>query len=76
MTLNYSQIQHIIILRGLGYSQQEVADKLKCSRKTVENYLHKFKKEAEKNGIDETFWYYFDLGVLGRVVFSKISKRK
>lgn len=74
--ISKSQIQRIIILRGLGYSQQEVADKVKCSRKTVQNNLHKFKNEAEENGVDETFWSYFDLSGLGKVVFSKISKRK
>ena len=76
MSLNNSQIQHIIILRGLGYRQQEVADKIKCSRKTVQNYLHQFKNESKENGVDETFWHYFNLSGLGKIVFSKISKRK
>ena len=48
MTLTHSQIQHIIMLRGLGYSQQEIADKINTSQKTVQNYLHKFKNESKK----------------------------
>ena len=74
MSLNNSQIQHIIMLRGLGYRQQEIADKIKISQKTVQSYLSKFKNEAEKNGIDETFWSYFSVDSLARAVYSKNRK--
>ena len=68
MILNSTQIQYIIIYRGLGYSQQDVTDKIKCSRKTVESYLYDFKKEAEKNGIDKTFWSYFNVNSLKEIM--------
>lgn len=79
MTLNTRQVQSIIILRGLGYSQQEVADKIKTSRKTVQNYLHKFKSEVYKDGLEDTFWSYFtsDVSILRAIVHSKCEiKRK
>lgn len=74
MSLNNSQIQHIIMLRGLGYRQQEIADKINYSISTVSYYLHKFKKEAEENGIDETFYLYFSLDDLVKAVYSKNRK--
>ena len=71
MTLDQTQLQRIIMLHGLGYSQQEVADKINCSRSTVAYYLHKFKKEAEENGIDKTFWSYFSTDSLYDAAFSR-----
>ena len=84
MTLNQGQIQHIIMLHGLGYNQQEVANKIGYSRSTVAYYLHKFKKKAEENGIDDTFWSYFSIDSLSKAMYSRdrqerrefINKRK
>ena len=78
MTLNTRQIQSIIILRGLGYSQREVADKVKTSRKTVENYLRKFKSEVYENGLEDTFWSYFasDISMLRVIVCNKYSEKE
>ena len=74
MTLNQTQIQRIIMLHGLGYNQQEVAKKIGYSRSTVAYYLHKFKKEAEENGIHETFWSYFTTDSLYDAAFSRGRK--
>ena len=71
MTLNQTQMQHIIMLHGLGYNQQEVAARINCSRSTVAYHLHKFKKEAEENGIDKTFWSYFSTDSLYNAAFSR-----
>ena len=71
MTLNQTQVQRIIMLHGLGYNQQEVAKKIGYSRSTVAYYLHKFKKEAEENGIHETFWSYFTTDSLYDAAFSR-----
>ena len=49
--LNNNQISSIIVMRGLGYTQQEIADKLDISRKTVENWLGELKCESKKYGI-------------------------
>ena len=71
MILNQEQIQRIIMLHGLGYNQQEVAARINCSRSTVAYHLHKFKKEAEENGIDKTFWSYFSTDSLYNAAFSR-----
>ena len=75
MTLNQEQIQRIIMLHGLGYNQQEVANKIGYSRSTVAYHLHKFKKEAEENGIDKTFWSYFSTNSLYDAAFSRGKSR-
>lgn len=59
MTLNKYEIRQIIQMRGLGYTQQEIADQLGVSRKTVENHLRKLReqaKEAEGDNLDDLFW--------------------
>ena len=71
MTLSALQIQSIIMLHGLGYNQQEIADKINYSRSTVAHYLHKFKKEAEENCIDDVFWSYFSTDTLYDAAFSR-----
>lgn len=61
MTITKNQKFRIIMMRGLGYTQQEIADDLGISRKTVENRLKKLKigaQEAMRQGkIDE---FYFE----------------
>ncbi|MFZ3384716.1 MAG: sigma factor-like helix-turn-helix DNA-binding protein [Candidatus Methanoperedens sp.] len=57
--LTHEEIRQIIQMRGLGYSQQEIADELGISRKTVENHLSRLREqaeEAEEGGLDNLFW--------------------
>lgn len=57
MALNEYQIRQIIQLRGLGYTQQEIADHLGVSRKTVENHLRRLRAEADDaDNIENFFW--------------------
>lgn len=63
MTLNQDDIAMIIKLRGLGYQQQEIADEIGTSRKTIQNYLHKFKLQAKE--ADDLDVFYFSL-LLGK----------
>ena len=58
--LNDEQISTIIVMRGLGYTQQEIADKLKISRKTVENRVHILNDESTDNGIYSTYIKYIN----------------
>ncbi len=55
MTLDNKQLTTIIVLRGLGYSQQEISNTLHISRKSVENWLRKLKHESISNGIYTTY---------------------
>ncbi len=54
-------IGKIILMRGIGYTQEEIADELVISRKTVENHLRKLKTESEQNGINTVFWDYVNI---------------
>jgi len=45
----------ILILRGLGYSITEIADKLNTSPQLVSYHLNKFKERAEKVGYQWAF---------------------
>ncbi len=57
--LTDNQIRKLIIYRGCGYSQREIANILNISRKTVENHLHRLKIITKDNGINITFIKYF-----------------
>ena len=71
MTLSQTQIQHIIMYRGMGYTHREIGYKVNTTISTVQNYLQRFKKEAEENGVNETFWPYFSIDSLAKAVYSK-----
>lgn len=74
MTLNQNDIAMIIKLRGLGYKQQEIADKINTSKKTVQNYLHRFKLQAkETNDIDDLYFTLL-LGKNSMYLIRKIMK--
>ena len=49
------QIAKIVKYRGLGYSQQEIADAVDLSRQAVAYQLKKIKLESQSLGIDQTF---------------------
>jgi orotate phosphoribosyltransferase-like protein len=79
MTLSQDEIRQIIQMRGLGYTQQEIADRLGISRKTVENHLSRLRLQAEEaeeeNDLDELFWGIIlgagALALLGALLGSK-----
>ena len=60
MTLNEYEIRQIIQMRGLGYTQQEIAERLRVSRKTVENHLRRLRLQAEEaeeeDDLENLFW--------------------
>ncbi len=43
MTLTTTQIRLLKVLRGNGFTQEEIAQELGVSRKTVENHLRKLR---------------------------------
>ena len=49
------QLEYIIMFRGLGFSQQEIAEQLDVSRQTVAYQLQKLKREAMLKGAEETY---------------------
>ena len=61
MSPSQNEVRMIVMMRGLGYKQREIADKLKVSRRTVQNHLLKLRLlamdvEEEVNGIEKLFW--------------------
>jgi len=56
--LTNKQITTIIVMRGLGYTQQEIADTLNIARKTVENWLTTLKGKSLTDGIYKVYSEY------------------
>jgi len=54
------QINIIIVMIGLGYTQQEIADALYISRKTVENWLTTLKSKSLTDGIYNVYSEYIN----------------
>ena len=46
----------IMKLRGLGFSQEEIAKRLKIKQGVVQYKLRQLKKRAEEKGIDTVFF--------------------
>lgn len=66
--LTDKQIRKLMIYRACGYHIDEIAEQLKVSRKTVENWLHRLKIMSEDNGINETFLKYFDIWIFPKII--------
>ena len=47
-------IKKAVIVRGTGHSQKEIALELGVSQQTVGKWMKRLKRNAEKNGVDET----------------------
>lgn len=52
------EMGEIVKLRGLGYSQSEIADKLGVVPGTISYQLRRIKKLSMKEGVNEVFNYY------------------
>ena len=48
------QVAVLVKLRGLGWSQQEIADEIGLSRQTVAYQLNRLKQLSQKMGADTT----------------------
>ncbi len=55
MALDAQQIAELLKLRALGWSQAEIADKLKTSQQVIGYHLKKLKDQSKKKGTDEVF---------------------
>lgn len=72
MALSQNQIKAIIQLRGMGYTQQEIADELGISKRTVQNHLRQIREQAdEADDRDELFWNIL-IGAGALALLSKI----
>jgi DNA-binding CsgD family transcriptional regulator len=55
MALGPKEIAELLKMRALGYSQAEIADKLKTTQQNIAYHLKRLRAKAEKNGTDEAF---------------------
>ena len=55
MALDPKELAKLLQLRGLGWSQQEIADALGLSRQVIGYQLKKLKKDAKVRGEEEMF---------------------
>jgi DNA-binding CsgD family transcriptional regulator len=55
MALGPKEIAELLKMRALGFSQAEIADKLKTTQQNIAYHLKKLREKAEKNGTDEAF---------------------
>ncbi len=60
MALTRTQVKTIIMMRGFGYKQSEIADRLGVSLKTIVNHLARLNQEAvdAEEDIESVFWRY------------------
>ena len=55
MPINPQQIASILKLRGLGWTQKEIADTIGASQQVVAYHLKKLRKESKEKGADDVF---------------------
>ncbi|SVC48392.1 uncharacterized protein METZ01_LOCUS301246 [marine metagenome] len=55
MPLSPQQIASILKLRGLGWTQKEIADTIGASQQVVAYHLKKLREESKEKGADDVF---------------------
>ena len=55
MPINPQQIASILKLRGLGWTQKEIADTIGASQQVVAYHLKKLREESKEKGADDVF---------------------
>ena len=55
MPLSPQQIASILKLRGIGWSQKEIADTIGASQRVVAYHLKKMRDASRQKGVDDVF---------------------
>ncbi len=55
MSMSPQQIASILKLRGIGWSQKEIADTIGASQQVVAYHLKKMREESRQKGVDDVF---------------------
>ena len=55
MPLSPQQIASILKLRGLGWTQKDIADTIGASQQVVAYHLKKLREESKEKGADDVF---------------------
>ena len=73
------EIAQIVKMRGLGYSQSEIAKKLNVSQSAIQYQLQRIKKRAQKDGEDDTLFALLlgaGLGISAGLLLAKLFEKK
>ena len=65
MGLTPQQITQLLKFRALGWSQQEIADKLGTSQQVIAYQLKKLKQSSQADGVDDVFHSVLMAGLAG-----------
>ena len=56
------KLRKVVILRGLGYSQEEISERTDVSQQALSRWFKELKEDAEEMGVDKAyaclFWDY------------------
>ncbi len=55
MALTPQQIASIMKLRGLGWSQKEIAETIGASQQVIAYHLKKLREQSKEKGVDDVF---------------------
>ena len=55
MSLSPQQIASILKLRGIGWTQKEIADTIGASQQVVAYHLKKMREDSRQKGVDDVF---------------------
>ena len=62
--LTMTEIRTLIKMRGLGYSQRDIAKEMGTSQSSISHQLKALKTMAEQQGLNEVFADYFGVVIL------------
>ena len=68
--LTKTDIATLVKMRGIGYSQSEIAKKLGVTQASIQYNLVRIKERAEKEGDDVLFWTLISPEIV-RILFRK-----
>ena len=74
MALTPKQIASILRLRGLGWSQKEIAETLNVSQQVIAYHLKKLREKSKKTNPEDVFNSVLAGGMAGLAIISALSE--
>jgi len=66
--LKHGDLGRIVILRGLGYSQAEIGERLGVTASAIQYHLKQINKQAKEEGENQTFIRLVGFNILKHMV--------
>jgi DNA-binding NarL/FixJ family response regulator len=73
-TLLSQREQEVLVMLAQGHTNQQIADRLRLSVKTVETYRSRIAEKLELRGRADLVRYALEIGILGPEVFTQGNK--